>query len=67
MFLQQSQSGSDDLRFIIESPTGNKPMNQLLEMWSYDLAHTSSMIQQLPSIVNPIRGRKTVDALRDPP
>jgi len=42
MFLQQAQAGTDDLGFIVEPPTGDKPVNQLLEMWRNDFAHAGN-------------------------
>ena len=45
MFLQQAKTGTDDLGFIVEPPTGNKSVNQLLEMWRNDFAHAGNIFR----------------------
>jgi hypothetical protein len=39
MLFQKAQAGTNDLGLIIEPPTGDKPVNQLLEMRCNDFAH----------------------------
>jgi len=39
MLLQQAKAGTNDFRFIVEPTTGDKPVNQLLEMRRNDFAH----------------------------
>jgi len=45
MLLQQAQAGTDDFRLIVEAPSGDKPVNQLLEMWRNDFAHACNMFR----------------------
>jgi hypothetical protein len=45
VLLQQAQTGTNDLGLIVEPPTGDKPVNQLLEMWRNDFAHAKDMIR----------------------
>jgi uncharacterized membrane protein len=45
MLLQKSQPSADNLGFIIETPTGNELIDQPLEMWRYDSAHTAGVFQ----------------------
>jgi hypothetical protein len=39
MVFQQAQASTNDLGLIVEPSTGDKPVNQLLEMRRNDFAH----------------------------
>ena len=39
MFFEEAQSGPEVLRLIVKAPGGNKPVNDLLKVRSYDFAH----------------------------
>jgi hypothetical protein len=45
MLFQQAQAGTNDLGLIVEPPTGDKPVNQLLEMWRNDFTHAMSIFR----------------------
>ena len=45
MLLQQAKTGTDDLGLIVEPPTGDKPVNHLLEMWRNDFAHAEDIFR----------------------
>jgi hypothetical protein len=45
MLFQQAQAGPNDLGLIVEPPTGDKPVNQLLEMRRNDFAHAGNMFR----------------------
>ncbi len=45
MLLQQAQTGTDDLGLIVKTPTGDKPINHLLEMWRNDFAHAGNIFR----------------------
>ena len=52
MLLQKTQAGTNDLGFVVESPSGNKPINQFLEMGRNDFAHAEHTFQQFQPVVN---------------
>jgi hypothetical protein len=52
MLFQQAQAGTNDLGLIVEPPTGDKPLNQLLEMRRNDFAHAGHTFQQFQPVVN---------------
>jgi hypothetical protein len=45
MLFQQAQASTNDLGLIIETPTGDKPVNQLLEMRRNDFAHAGNIFR----------------------
>jgi hypothetical protein len=45
MLLQQAQAGTNDLGLIVEPPTGDKPVNQHLEMRRNDFAHAENIFR----------------------
>jgi hypothetical protein len=42
MLFQQAQAGTNNLGLIVEPPTGDKPVNQLLKMRRNDFAHAGN-------------------------
>jgi hypothetical protein len=52
MLLQQAQAGTDDLGLIVEPPTGDKPVDQLLEMWRNDFAYAGDYFRWFETVVN---------------
>jgi hypothetical protein len=45
MLFQQPQAGTNDLGLIVEPPTGEQPVNQLLEMRRNDFAHAGNFFR----------------------
>jgi hypothetical protein len=45
VLFQQAQPGTDDLGLIVEPPTGDKAVNQHLEMRRNDFAHAGNIFR----------------------
>jgi len=45
MLFQQAQAGTNDLGLIVEPPTGDKSVNQLLEVRRNDFAHAGDIFR----------------------
>jgi hypothetical protein len=45
MLFQQTQAGTNDLGLIVEPPTGDEPVNELLEMRRNDFAHARNIFR----------------------
>jgi len=50
MFLEQSQTGTNDLWFVVKTPAGDESVNQLFEMRRYDFALQAPNSSELLSI-----------------